>query len=113
MRTDRKQRHCRLIHLIENTIADEPQDFEGFTWAARPLEDWAKMLGTSLATVKRLIALAPIVRKSVQIDGLRAVLLRVGEPGPMTPREIANAMGRRYRKKIWAVSSNSCVRALE
>ena len=53
----------------------------------------AERASMSPATVKRLITQPPIVRTHTLVDGVRAVLLRLGEPGPNTPRELANIMG--------------------
>lgn len=103
MRADKKKRHTRLCELIEATIeealaADEECFFEGYHWAIRPLTDWADILGVSVDAITDLIKEPPIRRTYTQVEGKKAVLLRVGEEGLMTERELANIMKARFRK---------------
>jgi hypothetical protein len=102
MRLDKKTRHERLCILVKETISEilasgNECDFEGFQWAVRPLADWAELLDVSVDTVTDLIKIPPIQRTYTQVEGKRAVLLRVGDPGPLTDREIANFMKKRFR----------------
>lgn len=103
MRADKLERHKRLCELIEQTIVEavaqgEECEFEGHHWAIRPQPEWAAMLGVSVDTITDLIKEPPIRRTYTQVDGKRAALLRVGEPAPLTAREVANIMKARFRK---------------
>ena len=103
MRADKRQRHERLCELIEHTIADaiaegDDCEFEGHFWAIRPMPEWAQMLGVSVDTVTDLIKEPPIQRTYAQVEGVKAVLLRLGEPSSPTDRELANIMKARFRK---------------
>jgi hypothetical protein len=103
MRADKLKRHQRLCELIEQTIADTLTEggdceFEGHHWAIRPVPEWAHMVGVSVDTVTDLIKEPPIQRTYTQVEGVKAVLLRVGETGSPTDRELANLMKGRFRK---------------
>ena len=103
MRADKLARHGRLCELIEQTIAEaieqgEECEFEGYHWAIRPQADWAGLLGVSVDTVTDLIKEPPIRRTYTQVDGKKAVLLRVGDESALTIRELANIMKARFRK---------------
>jgi len=113
MRADKLERHKRLCELIEQTIAEavaqgEECEFEGHHWAIRPQPEWAAMLGVSMDTITDLIKEPPIRRTYTQVDGKRAVLLRVGEPVPLTAREIANIMKARFRKATGQDPETKC-----
>jgi len=105
MRRDKQQRHERLCALIEQTISHalpggRTFELEGHVWAVRTLSEWASLLGVkSIDTVSDLIKIAPIQRDYTQVDGKKALLLRVGEPGPISPRKIANLMRGVFRNK--------------
>jgi hypothetical protein len=90
----------RLRELIAKTIEEDPYEFEGFEWAARPQDDWCARLDCSVATLRRLIAQPPIVRDRARVNGRIVTLLREGEPGPKTVRHLANTMSCIWRKRF-------------
>lgn len=98
MRQDKSQRHARLRKLILRTIDGSlpggmAMEFEGFVWAVRPAPEWAKLLNVKSAdTISDLIKIPPIRKDYTQVDGKKALLLRVGPAGAPTPRVIANFM---------------------
>ena len=103
MRADKLARHQRLCELIEQTIAEaieqgEDCEFEGYCWAIRPQSVWAELLGVSVDAITDLIKEPPIRRSYTQVEGKKAVLLRVGDAAPLTERELANIMKARFRK---------------
>jgi hypothetical protein len=87
-----------LMQLIADKIATAPFHFEGFDWCAMPQPDMAVELGFSVPTLQRLLRKSGnIVRERTHGPGETMVaLLRIGEPGPKTPRHLANIMA-----KIW------------
>jgi len=105
IRRDKGERHKRLRKLIFQTIDGSLPggmafEFEGFVWAVRPEPEWAKLLGVkSVDTISDLIKIPPIQKDYTQIDGTKALLLRVGAPGTPTPRKIANFMRSAFRAK--------------
>lgn len=88
-----------LMQLIAHKVATEPFPFEGFDWCAMRQPDMADTLGFSVPTLQRLLRDSDnVVRERTHDDdGKIVALLRVGEPGPKTPRHLANIMA-----KIWA-----------
>ena len=105
IRQDKSERHKRLRKLILQTIDGTLSggmafEFEGFVWAVRPEPEWAKLLGVKSAdTISDLIKIPPIQKDYTQVDGTKALLLRVGPPGVPTPRKIANFMRGAFRAK--------------
>ena len=105
LRRDKSERHQRLRKLILQTIDGSLSggmtfEFEGCVWAVRPEPEWAKLLGVKSAdTISDLIKLPPIQKDYTQVDGKKALLLRVGPPGVPTPRKIANFMRGAFRTK--------------
>lgn len=100
----------RLIALVEQTIMDTPREFEGHLWAERPQPEWAKLLGVSVATLRRIISKPPFVRERVHAsDGyhIPTTLIRVGAPDQKTPRHLANIMRNIYRKATGRVPSDA------
>lgn len=85
-----------LCMLIETVIASDPIELEGFIWAARPQDWWTAQLGFSISTLNRLIREPPFVRK--RRKGM--TLLRIGEPGPVTPYDLALSMSTIFRKRF-------------
>ena len=99
-KTGKSKNSAKLIMLVEQTIYQEPFEFEGFSWAARAQPEWAAMLGVSVATLRRLISKPPFVREQTHnADGKRVTLLRLGESAQKTPRHLANIMAKIFRKK--------------
>mgnify|MGYP003381916718 CR=1 FL=1 len=86
--------HDQFCALIAKLCETNPFHFEGRDWLAGGRQELAYMLGVSEATLGRYIKVAPIVRKRAA----SMVLLRVGEPDPLTHREIGNLMAKAYRK---------------
>lgn len=110
MRKDRKEKHERLCKLIEDDIqADPSQEFEGHRWAVRPQAEWCGLLGVSDRTLRDLTKIAPIQTATTLVEGRKTVLLRVGQPGQMSDRHLANIMaaiftektGRRPQPRDW------------
>lgn len=105
LRQDKSERHKRLRKLILQTIDGTLSggmafEFEGFVWAVRPEPEWAKLLGVKSAdTISDLIKIPPIQKDYTQVEGTKALLLRVGPPGVPTPRKIANFMRGAFRAK--------------
>lgn len=98
VRKDKQERFDRLVAVIEQQVQNEPVEFEDQVWANAPEPMWADLADISLATLKRYIKLPPIRRTWTHIDGAKVVLLRVGEPAPLKPREIANLMKSIFHK---------------
>lgn len=92
-----------LSAFVAERIATQPYQLDGFTWGRMPRqEDMADMIGMSPATIRRIIAEPPFVRRTKKIDGRKTLLLREGEPGPMTVNYIANTMSKHWRGVIAA-----------
>lgn len=85
-----------LKALVEQTISDNGYPFDGQMWAAEPQSWWREQLGVSEASLRRAVAKPPFVRNWARVKGRKMMLLRVGEKGPPTPRDIAI-----YLRKIW------------
>ena len=90
----------RLRELVARTIEHDPHDFEGFLWAAMPQAEWCAILDFSPATLRRLISQPPFVRNCARVSGRKMTLLREGEPGPTTARQLANIMASIWRKRF-------------
>ncbi len=89
-----------LATMIEKEIADHPVPLDGHLWASKPQEDWATLLGVSIATLRRIISEPPFVRERTWNDEQCVVtLLRTGEPGPKSPRHLANIMAKIFREQ--------------
>lgn len=71
-----------LATLIEDLIAKEPHEFDGYLWAARPQSHYFETLGVSQWTLIGRIKKPPFVARTTKIDGKLVCLLRVGEPAP-------------------------------
>jgi hypothetical protein len=71
-----------LAALIEDLIAKEPHEFDGYLWAARPQSYYFETLGVSQWTLIGRIKKPPFVARTTKIDGKVVCLLRVGEPAP-------------------------------
>lgn len=92
---------AKLGKLIADIIAAEPFEFEGYAWAAKDQPAWAAELGISVSTLQRMIKKPPFVRsRTHDADGKMIALLRVGKPGPKTPRHLANIMAKLFKKKF-------------
>lgn len=92
---------AKLGKIVVDIIAAEPFKFEGFVWAAKHQPELASQLGMSVAALRRLITKPPFVRERTHDgDGKPITLLRVGMPGPKTPRHLANIMAQFFHKKF-------------
>ncbi len=89
-----------LAKLVDARIKEQPFEFDGQTWAAAPQEWWAKQLGVSAVTVRRIIKMPPFIRNWAQVGGVVTALLRVGEKGPQTDLDRAKVMRRIWFKKL-------------
>lgn len=91
-----------LLNLIQQGVAQSQWEHDGYIWAAMPQEDWAKHFGVDARTFRRWIAKEPSIQSdtTMDTDGRKVYLLRVGEAGPMTPRKIANKMTSYFDKAV-------------
>jgi hypothetical protein len=71
-----------LITLVEDLVAKEPREFDGFYWAAKPQSYYFESLGVSQWTLIHRIKKPPFVARTTKIDGKVVCLLRIGEPAP-------------------------------
>ncbi|MBN8630724.1 MAG: hypothetical protein J0L76_07705 [Rhodobacterales bacterium] len=99
LRKDKQLRHQKLCQLIAADIAEQPQEFEGYTWAVRSQPDWSSLLGVDERTVRNLIKMPPICTTTTQVEGKKTVLLRLGEPGAKSDRHVANIMAKVFTDK--------------
>lgn len=94
---------AELGKLVAEIIAAEPFEFEGHEWAAKHQNEWAALLGSgfSVSTIRELISKPPFVRERTRAaDGKQITLLRIGTPGPKSPRHLANIMAKLFKKKF-------------
>ncbi len=110
----------RLSAFVAERIATHPYHLDGFIWGQMPRqEDMASMIGMSAATIRRIIAEPPFVRRAKKIDGKKTLLLREGEPGPITVNHIANIMSNYWRgviaahKVVWQEERQSVLAVLD
>jgi hypothetical protein len=52
-----------MVSLVEKTIAEEPYDWHGFKWAAKPQDFYAKEISVSTRQVSRYSAEPPFVTR--------------------------------------------------
>jgi len=88
------------IGLVIKTIADGGYEFDSQFWAAKSQDWWCIQLGISSATLRRIIGEPPFVRNWAMVDGRRITLLRVGEKGPPTARDVALHLRNIWRKRM-------------
>lgn len=96
---DRQERADVLAQLVASIIADGGYHFDGRVWAANSQEWWCEQLGISTATLRRLIGKPPFIREWALVNGRRMTLLRLGEKGPPTSRDIARGLRNIWRKR--------------
>lgn len=95
-----------LCAFVAERIATHPYQLDGYLWGRMPCQDdMAEMIGMSPATIRRLIAKPPFVRRARKIEGKKTLLLRKGEPGPVTVNHIANTMSKLWRAVIAATKA--------
>lgn len=99
MRKDTQLRHDHLCNLIQEHVASDGQEFEGYEWIICSRAYWATRLGVSTRTISRLIKTPPIQTRDTMVEGKRVVLLRVGEPGKKSAKHLANIMAKDFRKR--------------
>jgi hypothetical protein len=104
-------RRKALVLLVEELMAKEPHEAFGLTWAARHQSYYCEKLNTCPATIRKLIAKPPFVRKQAQvgtgkivINGTKQIsgpkkltLLRIGEA---PPKDVADE-AKRVMIKFW------------
>ena len=96
MRSDKKNRHSKLVSLIMNYLkSDYTLSFEGHDWVNLPQTVWCKLLGVTrpLSGVEK--EQLPIVPTKALLAGSPAVLTRLREEPHGSPRALAKAMARR------------------
>jgi hypothetical protein len=85
-----------LVSLVEQLIAKEPYEIDGFKWAAQPQTYYCEKLSTSTATLRRRIVKPPFVRAwkmvgaqivtvgedTTVIGGKKLCILRIGVAPP-------------------------------
>lgn len=92
-----------LYSLIAESIATAPHELDGFLWCRMSHPDRCSALGIADKTLRRWITEADdIVSQRKLVDGKQTTLLRIGEPGPVTHRHIANQMSKHFRGVIAA-----------
>jgi len=91
--------NAALIAVVENLIVQEPHEFDGHKWAAKPNEFYCKAAGLTARTFGRMIKDAPFVRRHKRIDGKPTCLLRVGVAGPKSVHETALVLRGIWRNK--------------
>lgn len=105
MRADKKKRFDRFVHEIGVVIEDETAignvEFEGYQWAYLPQAQWCSLLEVSGPTLRELAKHPPIVAtKTVDSNGIPAVLYRLGDAPHGSFRHTANKMAIVFRKKL-------------
>lgn len=85
-----------LKMMVEKEISSKGHEFDGQKWVAHSQEWWCDRLKVSPATLRRAISKPPFVRTGALVDGQRMTLLRLGEKGPLSVREIALVM-----RSVW------------
>jgi len=91
-----------LQTLIASSIKTAPYELNGFQWCQMSHHERAVALGVSERTLRRIIGAPPgkppFVSTRRAINGKPTTLLRVGEPGPQTPEDIARVLVSIWRK---------------
>ena len=99
MSNTNSQSQKMFCKLLERELADDGQFYDGHFWTVRPLEEWAEMMGVTTRTIRRWITQEPIQKLGLVVEGKRATLLRVGEPGEPTPLTISRVMAKAFRQQ--------------
>ncbi|WP_155765378.1 hypothetical protein [Mesorhizobium erdmanii] len=86
-----------LTKLIAAHIAKDPFVYDGHSWCALPQQDVASALAISVENIRRLIGKPPIVRDHTHKDGKPIVLLRIGERGPKTKKQVQKHLANIWR----------------
>jgi hypothetical protein len=91
-----------LIALVSASTQTHPYELHGFKWCQVSHSARAEALGVSEKTIRRIVGsppgIAPFVSTCRIIEGRKITLLRVGEPGPQTPEDVARMMVAIWRK---------------
>lgn len=95
-----------LVSLIQDLIAKEPYELNGFKWAARPDVYYCEALVISVKTLGRRKKDPLIQWKRKRIDGKIVTLLRIGEPDLMDPEPYALALRGVWRNKTGRTPAN-------
>lgn len=93
------QRLKIIIALVEAEIAASPYERGGFSWAALPMDEWAKRTGWSEKTVRNYLDRPHFYCEKAFINDVRTKIVRVlgpGEEPKKTPQRVANEM-----RKVW------------
>ena len=121
MTEQKKTPKDRLVQLVEKEAAENPFDFDGFKWAARPHAFYLAELGFSQSTLSGLVKNAPFVRRpkiigatvtvngeDVNIEGgTKVSLLRIGDPADKGPHEYALIMRGVWKNKTgWPLTEH-------
>jgi hypothetical protein len=88
-----------LKALIDKSIAEAPQKHDGYVWCAMAQPVMAKAIGISVKTLTRMTSKPPFVRQRAHKGGKLVALIRIGEAGPPTKRQVQNHLANIWRKK--------------
>ena len=105
----------KLIALVEKLRVEEPYEYDGFVWAARPQAFYATELDVCTKTIGEWIKETPFVKRpkiicekkvtvtgeDVEVEGgTKVTLLRLGDPANKGPDECAHIMRGVWKNKI-------------
>lgn len=99
-----KQNVDALRQLIAAEITANPFEHEGFQWCALPQPVIVAKLGIPARTLRRMIGKPPLgnppfVPAWTHRDGKPVTLLRVGEPGPNSKKQVQTHLSNIWRKE--------------
>lgn len=126
MPTTTKPSKDQLVALVEKIAAEEPYEFDGFTWAARPQSFYSETMGVSIKTIGRWIKEPPFVRRAkiigatvtelgedVKVEGgTKVCLLRIGDPSEKGPNDYKNMMAKIWEQKTGKIVTQHQKRCL-
>lgn len=87
----------KLRDLVTAEIEKSGFEFEGKTWVAKSLENWANLAGVSTKTVRRAFEKEPFDTLRKLRDGRQVVYVRVGKSDPNQASRLAATMAKMFR----------------
>lgn len=87
----------KLRDLVTAEIEKSGFEFEGKTWLAKSLENWANLAGVSTKTVRRAFEKEPFDTLRKLRDGRQVVYVRVGKSDPNQASRLAATMAKMFR----------------
>lgn len=94
-----------LKKLITSAIAKNSFEYDGHMWCAIPQPELAASLGVSVETLRRLISKPPFIRDRAHRDGKVVTVLRVGDAGGKTKKQV-----QKHLVNIWAKHTGRTLR---